>query len=63
MYNWIKSFLEQRFIKVSYNNAESGYKQMKQGLPQGSVPSPILFNLMIDDIISSISSSVPQCKV
>lgn len=61
LYNSLASFLAQRFIRVKYQNGRSPYKQVKQGLPQGSVLSPILFDVMIDDVLETIQS-VPGVK-
>ncbi len=48
MYNWIKSFLFKRTIQVRVGSAFSQIYPVENGTPQGSVSSPILFNLMID---------------
>lgn len=39
---------------VVSGNLKSGEKLMTRGLPQGSVISPLLFNIFIDDIVSYI---------
>ena len=41
---WIRSFLQNRIAKVKFNGTLSNSKQMKQGLPQGAVLSPLLFH-------------------
>ena len=44
------SFLENRKIKVTIGGESSTVKDMNAGTPQGAVLSPILFNIMMQDI-------------
>jgi hypothetical protein len=46
----INNMLCDRFIKVHVNNKESGWRRVSDGLPQGSVLAPLLFNLYIADM-------------
>ena len=55
LYRAITSFLAQRFIRVRCNESVSSYRQ---GLPQRLVISPVLFNLMIDDVITAVQKPV-----
>ena len=50
MYRWIGDFLTNRTIQVRVGNSLSGVKKMENGTPQGSLISPILFLLMINDM-------------
>ena len=52
--NFIKNFLINRTFQVKVGNEKSDSFTSENGLPQGSILSPILFNFMIHDI--------PKCK-
>ena len=47
---WLASYLRGRTTRVSHNSRISKPKQVRFGVPQGSVISPILFNFFIADI-------------
>jgi hypothetical protein len=38
---WIKSFLNERYIRAKFQNTSSSYKFINAGFPQGTVTSPI----------------------
>lgn len=54
IYNYIQDFLKDRSFKVKVGNCYSEPKNLDNGVPQGSVISPLLFNIMIDQIKETI---------
>uniref|UniRef100_A0A8C2BUC3 Reverse transcriptase domain-containing protein n=1 Tax=Cyprinus carpio TaxID=7962 RepID=A0A8C2BUC3_CYPCA len=54
MFNWIRDFLKDRTIEVRVGVNVSKTYSIENGTPQGSVCSPVFFNLMINDIFESI---------
>lgn len=54
LYNWVLDFLSDRTFKVRVGDAISEEYSILNGIPQGSSISPILFNIMINDIFVDI---------
>jgi len=56
MWRFIQSFLSRRIFQVRVGSSFSGVKVSANGTPQGSILSPILFSIMINDIFRHVLS-------
>uniref|UniRef100_A0A671QSF3 Reverse transcriptase domain-containing protein n=1 Tax=Sinocyclocheilus anshuiensis TaxID=1608454 RepID=A0A671QSF3_9TELE len=58
IYNWVQDFLFDRKIQVKVGEEYSRVYTVENGTPQGSVCSPLLFNIMINDIFSQVEHNI-----
>ena len=54
MFNFINNFIHNRSIAVNVNGQFSDKTDIINGIPQGSVISPTLFNIFINDITKAL---------
>ena len=50
---WIAAFLQGRSQRVQLTNASSASRSLNGGIPQGTKLSPILFAVMVDNLVRS----------
>ena len=62
MFNYVKNFLEERTFQVKVGQKLSETKEQKNGTAQGSVLSPTLFNILINDL-SQIEKKHPKVAI
>ena len=59
MLRWLKSYLSGRKFRVYWEGIYSSEQKISSGVPQGAILSPLLFNIMLNDIpvIENVSSA------
>ena len=55
---WVAAFLQGRSQRVQLANVSTASKSPSGGIPQGTKVSPILFTVMVDDLVRSLGPRI-----
>ena len=58
LFEWLKSYISERYQKVVLNGMESHLCFLEAGVPQGSIFGPLLFLIFINDIVNEMECLV-----
>ena len=55
---WMEDYLKGREMRTVVKNEKSEWREVKSGVPQGSVLSPIMFLVYVNDMTERVNSYI-----
>ncbi|XP_076044815.1 uncharacterized protein LOC143027414 [Oratosquilla oratoria] len=52
MLAWLRDYLQHRRAKVKFQGLKSSFQRLENGTPQGGILSPLLFNLLMEQLVA-----------
>lgn len=53
--NWVGTYLQGRSARVRFQRTLSGEREFDNGMPQGGILSPLLFNLLVERLLTLVT--------
>ncbi|XP_076044675.1 uncharacterized protein LOC143027293 [Oratosquilla oratoria] len=52
MLAWLRDYLQHRSARVKFQGLKSSFQRLENGTPQGGILSPLLFNLLMEQLVA-----------
>ena len=60
--NWMEDYLKGREVRTVVKDEKSEWKEVKSGVPQGSVLAPIMILVYVNDMTEGVNNYMSVCR-